>query len=133
MDLTPVLDEVRTVAVVGASPDPSRPSNEVAAYLLAQTGWDVRLVNPRYDEVLGQPCHPSLSALDLVPDLVDVFRRSEHLPGIARDAIAVGARVLWTQLGIRHPAAETTARDAGLVVVAGRCLKVEHARHARGQ
>ena len=133
MDLAALLHDVRSVAVVGVSRDPSRPSNEVASYLVANTGWDIHFVNPRYDEVLGRRCHASLADLDVVPDLVDVFRRPEHLPAVARDAIAVGARVLWTQLGIRHPEAEATAREAGLTVVTDRCLKVEHARLGLGR
>ena len=123
-----ILDRTRTVAVVGASDNPSRASYFVATYLLSTTPYEVWFVNPRVTEILGRPVYPSLDALPGVPDLVDVFRRHEHLPAVLDDAINVGAKTLWLQSGL---ADEQVARDgeaAGLQVVMDRCLKVEHAR-----
>lgn len=127
-DLRALLSRVRTVAVVGVSPDPSRDSHRVAAYLLRSTGYDVHLVNPMADEILGRPVHPTLAALPVVPDLVDVFRRTEHLPKVLDDALAVGAGAFWTQLGLVDEEVARRASEAGLSVVMDRCLQVEHAR-----
>ena len=127
-----ILEHTRTVAVVGASPNPSRASYFVLTYLLADTDFQLLLVNPTATEVLGLPVYPSLADLPAVPDLVDVFRRAEDLPAVADDAIAVGTRTLWFQLGLRHDAAAQRAHDAGLTVVADRCLKIEHARFHGG-
>lgn len=127
-----ILERTRSVAVVGASPNPARASYFVLTYLLADTGFQLFLVNPTATEVLGLPVYPSLADLPAAPDLVDVFRRAEDLPAVADDAIAVGARTLWFQLGLRHDAAAQRAYDAGLDVVADRCLKIEHARFHGG-
>ena len=126
-----ILKETRTVAIVGVSPDPLRPSNEVWSYLKAASDYTLYLVNPTISEVDGTPVYPSLAALPVVPDLVDVFRRHEYLPAVLRDAIDVGAKTLWLQQGLWH---EQVARDgeaAGLQVVMDRCLKVDHARLLR--
>jgi hypothetical protein len=120
------------VAIVGASPNPSRASYFVLTYLLADTDFQLFLVNPTATEILGLPVYPRLADLPTVPDLVDVFRRAEDLPAVAEDAIAVGASTLWFQLGLRHDAAAQRAHDAGLTVVADRCLKIEHARFHGG-
>jgi uncharacterized protein len=124
-----ILDRTRTVAMVGASSNPARPSYFVATYLLSSSAaFDVYFVNPRETEILGRPVYPSLAELPVVPDLVDVFRRHEHLPAVLADAIAVGAKTLWLQSGL---ADEKVARDgeaAGLAVVMDRCLKVDYAR-----
>lgn len=122
-----ILQSARSVALVGVSPNPLRSSNFVASYLV-RTPFRTFMVNPGADEVLGQPCYPSLAELPEVPDIVDVFRREDALPGVVDEAIAVGAKVVWFQLGLRHEAAAQTARDAGLLVVQDRCLKIEHAR-----
>jgi len=116
-----------SVALVGVSANPIRSSNFVAAYL-ARTPWRVYMVNPAYDEVLGQPCYDTLADLPEVPDIVDVFRREDAIPAVADEAIAAGAKVLWLQLGLRHEAAAAKAQAAGLQVVQDRCLKIEHAR-----
>ena len=124
------LDIIRnngSVALVGVSANPIRSSNFVAAYLV-RTRMKTYPVNPAYDEVLGLPCYPSLAELPEVPDIVDIFRRPEAIPGIVDEAIAVGAKVVWFQLGLRHDEAAQTATDAGLQVVQDRCLKIEHAR-----
>ena len=123
-----ILKETRTVAIVGVSPDPSRPSNEVWNYLKSASDYTLYLVNPTISEVDGTTVYPSLADLPVVPDLVDVFRRHEFLPGVLQDAINVGAKTLWLQQGLWH---EQVARDgeaAGLQVVMDRCLKVDHAR-----
>ncbi len=124
-----ILASCRTVAVVGLSPKPHRASHEVAQYMQAH-GWRIIPVNPNAREVLGQRAYASLAeaAQHERIDLVNVFRHSEEVPPIARDAIAVGAKALWLQLGIENEAALAQAARAGLLVVQNRCLKVEHAR-----
>lgn len=131
-----LLRSTRTVAVVGASPNPARASYFVATYLLASTDYDVHFVNPvaaaKGETILGRPVHPDLASLPVVPDLVDVFRRPEDTPQVARDAVAVGAKALWLQLGVWNEEAAAIAEDAGLTVVMDRCLKIEHARFHGG-
>ena len=127
-----ILRRTRTVAIVGASDNPSRASYFVATYLLSTSGYEVWFVNPRLTEVLGRPVYPSLADLPGTPDMVDVFRAHDALPGVLQETIDVGARTLWLQLGLRH---EQVARDgeaAGLEVVMDRCLKIEHARFHGG-
>ena len=126
-----ILRQVRTVALVGVSANPLRSSNFVATYL-RRTGLTLYPVNPNYDRVLDLTCYPSLADLPEPPDLVDCFRRAEELPAVVEEAIAVGAKVVWFQLGLRHEAAARRAREAGLEVVQDRCLKIEHARFAGG-
>jgi hypothetical protein len=104
-----------------------RSSNFVAAYLV-RTDLDMYPVNPMYEEILGLRSYPSLADLPVVPDIVDVFRRREELPNVVEEAIAVGAKVVWFQLGLRHDEAAARAVEAGLQVVQDRCLKIEHAR-----
>lgn len=127
-----LLQRIRTVAVVGMSADPARPSHFVATYLLGKTDWTVWYVNPRVTEVLGQPVYPSLADVPHAPDLVDVFRRVDDLPPVVDDAIAAGAAAIWFQLGLSHDEAAASASAAGLTVVQDRCLKIEHARFAGG-
>lgn len=128
-----ILDAATSVAIVGASSNPARASNFVATYLLSSsTEFDVYLINPRETEILGEPAYPSLDALPVVPDIVDVFRRNDDLPDIARDAIDVGAGTLWIQLGLWSAEAATIASAKGLHVVMDRCVKIEHARFAGG-
>jgi predicted CoA-binding protein len=126
-----ILSEMESVALVGVSSNPLRSSNFVATYLV-RTPYRVYPVNPNYDEVLGEKCYPTLASLPEVPDVVDCFRRAEDLPGVVEEAIAVGAKVVWFQLGLRNDAAAQMAVDAGLRVVQDRCLKIEHARFAGG-
>lgn len=125
-----MLGRVTSVAVVGASPDPSRTSHRIALWLMENTPYEVYLVNPFGGDadIDGHGFYPDLASLPLVPDLVDVFRRPEEVPPIADSAIAVGARALWLQLGIRHDAAAAKAHKAGLAVVQNRCIKVEYRR-----
>lgn len=119
------------MALVGVSQNPLRSSNFVATYLIRQA-YRMYAVNPNYDEVLGMKCYPTLADLPVVPDLVDCFRRAEDLPGVVQEAIDVGAKVVWFQLGLRNDEAAQMAIDAGLSVVQDRCLKIEHARFAGG-
>jgi predicted CoA-binding protein len=120
-----------SVALVGVSANPIRSSNFVASYLI-RTDFVTYPVNPMYPEVLGMRCYPSLADLPEVPDIVDIFRREDQIPGVVAEAIEVGAKVVWFQLGLRHDEAARMAMDAGLAVVQDRCLKIEHARFAGG-
>ena len=132
-DRLALLRRIRTVAMVGVSSNPARPSYFVATYLTtSSTDYDVYFVNPAATEILGRPVYPSLAALPVVPDLVDVFRKPDDLPGVADEAIAIGARTVWFQLGLWHVDAARCALDAGLDVVMDRCLKIEHARFHGG-
>jgi uncharacterized protein len=131
MNIEQILRQTRTVAIVGASANPSRASHDVWSYLKSASTYELYLVNPTISEIEGTPVYPSLADLPVVPDLVDVFRRHEYLPAVLEDSIKVGAKVLWLQLGLWH---EQVARDgeaAGLQVVMDRCLKVDHARMIR--
>jgi uncharacterized protein len=129
-----ILRSTRTVAVVGASPNPARASNFVATYLLASTGYDVYFVNPNATEILGRPVAKSLDDLPVVPDLVDVFRRREDLPTVLDDVLALdgGVRTLWMQFGLFDEDVARRAEAAGLEVVMDHCLKIEHARFHGG-
>ncbi len=128
-----VLRSTTTVAIVGASANPSRASYFVATYLRADAReFTVWYVNPRESDILGATVYPSLDALPAVPDLVDVFRRTDDLPAVTEEAIAIGAKSIWFQLGLRHDDAAARASSAGLAVVQDRCLKIEHARYAGG-
>ena len=122
-----ILRGARTIAVVGLSAEWHRPSYFAAKYM-QQHGYRVIPVNPRYTEVLGERCYPSLVDVPGAIDLVDVFRRTEDVMPIAREAIAKGARVLWQQIGVCNLEADRVARAAGLDSVMDRCVKIEHAR-----
>ena len=121
-----ILRDAKTIALVGASPNPAKPSHGVMRYLLAQ-GYDVVPVRPLdCDDVLGVPCVATLAEIDRPIDLVDVFRRSEHTPAHAREAVAAGAKALWLQLGIRSEEARRVATDGGLDYVEDLCTAVVH-------
>jgi len=129
-----ILGTCRTIAVVGLSPQWHRPSFFAAKYMQAH-GYRIVPVNPMTQEILGERCFPSLAAAadalreqGLRIDMVDCFRRSEDIPPIAQEAIAIGAKCLWMQLGVVNEAAAAQAREAGLDVVMDRCVKIEHAR-----
>jgi predicted CoA-binding protein len=126
-DITGLLERARTIAVVGCSPKPDRDSHKVAAYLQA-AGYRVVPINPGADEILGVTAYPDLASIpgDIELDIVDVFRRPEHIPAVVDAVLARGAKALWLQLGCANPEAEKVARDAGLDVVSDRCIKVEH-------
>jgi hypothetical protein len=131
--LAQLLGAPRTVAVVGLSPETRRDSHRVAAYLQAQ-GWRIIPVNPKADAILGEKSYPDLAAIPEKVDVVAVFRASEHVPPIAAQAVAIGASVLWLQLGIVNDQAARESAAAGLLVVQDRCIRQEHARlKARGK
>jgi uncharacterized protein len=127
-----LLRETRSVAMVGASANPARPSYFVATYLLASTDFDVYFVNPAAQEILGRPVYPSLASLPVVPDLVDVFRRPSDLPSVLDEVLDVGASTMWMQLGLWDDDVAHRAQTAGVAVVMDRCLKIEHARFHGG-
>jgi uncharacterized protein len=128
-----ILQRTHTVAIVGASSKPSRASYFVSTYLLSSsTNYTVWFVNPGETKILGHPVYPSLQELPNAPDLVDVFRKDEDLPGVATEAVAVGARTFWAQLGLWSDEAAEIAHRADLDVVMNRCVKIEHARFAGG-
>jgi hypothetical protein len=124
-----ILKANRVIAVVGLSADWNRPSNFAAKYM-QEHGYRVIPVNPRYagKQVLGERCYSSLREIPEKVDIVDVFRKTEDVMPVAEDAIAIGAKVLWQQLGVRNQAAAAKARDKGLEVVMDRCVKIEHGR-----
>jgi len=122
-----ILKENRVIAVVGLSANWYRPSYFAAKYMLDH-GYRVIPVNPTYQEVLGQKCYPALRDIPERVDIVDCFRKSEEIMPLAEDAIAIGAKALWLQIGVINEAAAARAREAGLDVVMNRCVKIEHAR-----
>ncbi len=125
-----ILDECRTIAVVGLSSDPSRPSNSVSGYM-KRHGYRVIAVNPNETSVFGEQAYPDLSAVPDKIDLVDVFRRSDEAGRAVDEAIAIGAKAVWLQEGVIDNAAAQRALDAGLLVVMDRCWLKEHIRAAR--
>jgi uncharacterized protein len=128
MDIERILRETKSVAIVGVSGDPMRPSHGVWQYLKSASDYELYLVNPTISEIDGDVVYPSLADLPVIPDMVDVFRRHEHLRSVLSETIEVGAKTLWLQQGL---ADDDVARDgaaAGLQVVMDRCLKVDHAR-----
>lgn len=122
-----ILRENRTVAVVGLSANWYRPSYFAAKYL-QEHGFRVIPVNPAYDSVLGEKCYKSLRDIPGKVDVVDCFRKSEEIAALAQEAVAIGAKVLWMQLGVRSGEARKIAEAAGLEVVEDRCMKIEHGR-----
>lgn len=122
-----ILKDCRTIAVVGLSAEWHRPSFFAAKYM-QEHGYRIVPVNPRYEQVLGERCHASLRDIPDPVDMVDVFRRTADVGPIADDAIAIGAKCLWQQLGVRNVEADARARAAGLESVMDRCVKIEHAR-----
>ena len=129
-DLITLLAQARSVAVVGASPSDHRTSYAIATWLMARTPYEIYLVNPvaQGQEIRGHGFYDSLDQLPVTPDIVDVFRRSEHVPAVAQEAIDAGAGALWLQLGVVNEDAAHCARAAGLSVVQNHCLKVEYER-----
>ncbi len=122
-----ILRTGKTIAVVGLSSEWHRPSYFAAKYM-QEHGYRIIPVNPRYSEILGERCHASLETIDVPVDIVDVFRRTEDVPPIADQAIAIGARCLWQQIGVKNVEAAERAAAAGLDTVMDRCVKIEHAR-----
>ena len=122
-----ILRTSRTIAVVGLSAEWHRPSFFAAKYM-QEHGYRMIPVNPRYDVILGELCHATLATIEIPVDIVDVFRRSEDVMPIAEEAIAIGAKCLWQQIGVGNEAAAALAASAGLEVVMNRCVKIEHGR-----
>jgi predicted CoA-binding protein len=120
-----VLRDSKTIAVVGLSPKPHRPSHQVASYLM-EAGYSIIPVNPGQDEILGQVCYPNLRAIPGSVDMVDIFRRPEAVLPIVEDAIAIGAQCIWMQEGIINTEAAAKAQAAGLTVIMDRCTKIDH-------
>jgi hypothetical protein len=122
-----ILRSARTIAVVGLSAEWHRPSFFAAKYM-QEHGYRIIPVNPRYPEILGERCHASLETIEVPVDIVDVFRKTEDVLPIARQAIAIHAKCLWQQIGVKNLEAARLAAEAGLDVVMDRCVKIEHAR-----
>ena len=129
-DVPALLTSAHNIAVVGLSSEPSRPSYGVAKYL-QEVGYRIFPVNPNETEVLGETCYPDLESVPERVDIVDIFRRAEFVPEIVEAAVRIGARAVWMQQGIAHPAAAARAEAAGLLVVMDRCILREHTRMAR--
>lgn len=127
-----ILEQSKTIAVIGRSPRPDRDSHRVARYLKEQ-GYRVIPVHPRAREVLGERCYPRLLDVPGPVDLVDIFRRSEDVPPVVDEAIAKGAKAVWMQLGITNEEAAEKARRSGLAVVMDKCTLIEHKRLIRGE
>lgn len=120
-----ILKSSRTIALVGLSPKPDRPSYRVASYLKEQ-GYNIIPVNPAEKEILGETCYPDLASVPMSIDVVDIFRRSEEVPSIMAEAIRIGARAVWMQEGVINEEAANRAREAGLMVVMDKCMLKEH-------
>ena len=128
MTIQRVLHTARTIAIVGLSSNQLRASNFVG-YYLKRHGYRVIPVNPRETEILGERCYPSLLDVPVPVDVVDVFRAPSAVPGIAADAVAIGAGTLWCQLGVVNVEGARIAEEGGLTVIMDRCIKFEHARY----
>jgi len=127
-----ILREAKTVAIVGASPNPARSSYFVSTYLSQSSDYELYFVNPNATEILGRPVYKSLADLPVVPDIVDVFRKGSDIPSVIDDVVAIGAKTIWVQLGIWNQDAAEYGESKGLTVVMDRCIKVEHARFHGG-
>lgn len=133
MTIEEILRPPKNIAVIGLSPDPFRPSHGVAQYMQEQ-GFRIVPVNPAIELVLGERAYPDIESVPVPIDIVDIFRRSEHVPAIVDAAIRVGARCIWMQEGVAHAEAAARASEAGLLVVEDRCLlKVHRELRWRGQ
>ena len=127
-----ILRAAKSVAIVGASPNPARSSFFVGTYLQQSSDYRLYFVNPNATEILGQPAYASLGDLPEVPDIVVVFRRGSDIPGVVDEVVASGAKTIWVQLGIWNQDAAYYGEEQGLTVVMDRCIKVEHARFHGG-
>jgi len=126
-EVVELLKSAKTIAVVGISHKEDRDSYKVAKYL-KEHGYKIIPVNPKYKEVLGEPCYPDLKSIPEKIDVVDIFRKVDAIPGIVDEAISVGAGAVWMQLGLAHNESAEKARQAGLKVVMNKCMKIEHQR-----
>jgi len=127
VDLKKILTENKTIAVVGMSNSPYRASNSVSEYMRSR-GYTLFPVNPNYDKIWDLNCYSSLSDLPVIPDIVNIFRRPSAVPAVVDEAIRIGVKVIWMQLGVFDDSAAEKAREAGITVVMDRCIKIEHAR-----
>ena len=125
-EIKEILQNSKTIAIVGISADESKDSFRVAKYL-QEHDYKIIPVNPKYSEILDEKCYPDLKSIPEKVDIVNIFRKPEAVPSIVDEAIEIGAKVIWMQLGICHNAAAEKARNAGLKVVMNKCTKVEHA------
>ena len=124
-EIKKILEKSVSIAVVGLSPKEIRPSNLVGRYLI-DAGYTIIPVNPGHTEILGKKCYSSLTEINEQVDIVDIFRRSEDVLPVVEEAIAIGAKVIWMQLGIVNHQAAARAEEAGLTVIMDRCIKIDH-------
>ncbi|SEA65068.1 CoA-binding protein [Leifsonia sp. 21MFCrub1.1] len=127
-----ILRGAKSVAIVGASPNPARSSYFVGTYLQQSSDYRLYFVNPNADTILGEKAYPDLASLPEVPDIVDVFRKPADIPAVIDEALAIGAPTVWVQLGIWNQEAAEYGESKGLTVVMDRCMKIEHARFHGG-
>ncbi len=127
-EIKEILKRYKVIAVVGLSDDPSKDSNMVAQYLI-KNGYTVIPVNPNRKTILGLTVYPDLKSIPFPVEIVDIFRKPADVPPVVEDAIAIGAKVVWMQLGIAHNESAQKAKEAGLQVVQSKCIKVEHSRY----
>lgn len=125
-DALELLKSSKTIAIVGVSNKPDRPSYGVAKYLVENSDYELYFVNPIVEELFGKPVYKSLADIPVKIDIVDVFRKSEDIPGVMEQAIAIGAKSLWMQLGITNDESARVGEAAGLGVVQDKCIKIEH-------
>ena len=125
LNLNDLFSQIKTIAVVGLSDNPSRPSFDIAKYLQSQ-GYLIVPVNPNASEILGQPCYPDLKSIPFPIDIVNVFRKSEDCAAIAQEAVSIHPKCLWLQSGIVNLEAQEIARKAGVLFTMDRCIKVDH-------
>lgn len=126
--ITKIFETCKIIAVAGLSPKENRPSNQVARYL-QKVGYKIVPVNPGQSEILGERCYPDLVSIPFSVDIVDIFRRSDQVEPIVRDAIKIGAAVVWMQQGVIHQIAARAAGQAGLQVIMDRCIKIDHMQY----
>ena len=124
-EIEKILEKSVSIAVVGLSPKENRPSNLVGRYLI-DAGYTIIPVNPGHTEILGKKCYPSLTEINEQVDIVDIFRRSEDVLPIVEEAITIGAKIIWMQLGVVNHQAAARAEEAGLTVIMDRCIKIDH-------
>lgn len=124
-DILSILSSAKTIAVVGASPKPWRDSGSIAMFLIGK-GYTVYPVNPNYQEIYGLKCYPDIKAIPEKIDIVDIFRNSEEVEPVIDEAIAVGAKCVWMQLGVVNARAAAKAEAAGLMVIMDRCIAIDH-------
>ena len=125
-----ILQNSVTIAVVGLSPKPARPSHQVAQYML-QAGYTIIPVNPGHTEILGQPCYPDLLSVPHEIDIVDIFRRSDQVLPVVQDAIAKKAKAIWMQEGVINVEAAQLAEEEGITVIMDRCIKIDHQQYVQ--